>query len=245
MSRTLMITGTDTGAGKTTVTAALARGLGHAHRQINRQDNRQDNRQNNCQNRVACFKPVASGCRTTQAGLRSDDALELIRAANVVLPYSTVNPIALQPAIAPHLAAARAGVNIDPIALAAGIGAIDADYRLVEGAGGWMVPLGQRSMTVDLARACRAQVLLVVGIKLGCINHALLSARAIVSDDMTLVGWIGNMAQADIPDVADIIATISSILGPPLGVCRFQPTLADACELAAGLEAALTSGKTT
>jgi len=234
MSRTLMITGTDTGVGKTTVTAALARGLGQA----NRQDNRQANR-------VACFKPVASGCLTTPAGLRSDDALELISAANVSLPYATVNPIALQPPIAPHLAAARAGVDIDPIALGTAIGAIDADYRLVEGAGGWMVPLGEQFMTVDLARACHAQVLLVVGIRLGCINHALLSARAIVSDDMTLVGWIANQTQADIPDVADTIAAISSALGPPLGTCRFQPTLADACELAAGLEAALTSGQSS
>ncbi|MFU8833608.1 MAG: ATP-dependent dethiobiotin synthetase BioD, partial [Wenzhouxiangella sp.] len=121
---------------------------------------------------------------------------------------------------------------IDPLALGAAICAIVADYRLVEGAGGWMVPLGQKSMTVDLARACGAEIILVVGIRLGCINHALLTARAIIADNMRLVGWIANHTQADIPDADDIIDTISSTLGAPLGTCRFQPSPADARELA-------------
>ncbi len=213
MSRTLLITGTDTGVGKTVVTATLARGLGRNHR-------------------VACFKPVASGCLATAAGLRNEDALKLIDAANVALPYDTVNPIALAPPIAPHLAAARAGVVIDPLAMGTAICAVDADYRLVEGAGGWMVPLGGESMTVDLARACGAEIILVVGIRLGCINHALLTARAIIADNMRLVGWIANHTQADIPDADDIIDAISLALGAPLVTCRFQPSPADAHELA-------------
>ncbi len=212
-----MITGTDTGVGKTVVTSTLARGLGRNHR-------------------VACFKPVASGCLPSSSGLRNKDALELIDAANVALPYDTVNPIALAPPIAPHLAAARAGMVIDPFSLGAAIAAIKADFRLVEGAGGWMVPLGGESMTVDLARACGAEIILVVGIRLGCINHALLTARAIIADNMRLVGWIANHTQAGTPDADDIIDSISSALGAPLGTCPFEPSPTDAHKLATKLE---------
>ncbi len=197
---TVFVTGTDTGCGKTTVTVALARRLAAAGRQ------------------VACFKPIASGCQRTDQGLRNDDALALMAAASVRLDYATVNPISLEEAIAPHIAAAKTGVSIDIDRLAEGIRQPAADIRLVEGAGGWLVPLSDQRMTSDLARAIDARVLLVVGLKLGAINHALLSARAIEQDGLKLAGWIANRLDPDQPVQDDNIATIARHLGPPLGV---------------------------
>jgi dethiobiotin synthetase len=198
MSRTLFITGTDTGCGKTTITAALARRL---------VDGGFD---------VACFKPVASGCEATAHGWRNDDALKLMQAASTKLPYEQVNPIALAPPIAPHLAAERAGVVIDPDALAANILAVPAAIRLVEGAGGWRVPLGDQAMTADLARALGGQVVMVVGLRLGCINHALLTASAIQADGCKLLGWVANLFDARMEGLSGNIETIAARLGPPL-----------------------------
>lgn len=204
MSRTLFITGTDTGCGKTTVTVALARHLsagGHD---------------------VACFKPVASGCEPTDQGLRNDDALALMQAASVPLAYEQVNPIALAPPIAPHLAAGRAGIAIDPDALARDIAAVPAAIRLVEGAGGWRVPLGDELMTVDLVRALGGEVVLVVGMRLGCINHALLSASAIQADGCRLLGWVANVFDAEMDGLNGNIEAISARIGPPLACYRLK-----------------------
>ncbi|MGY6587423.1 MAG: dethiobiotin synthase [Wenzhouxiangella sp.] len=202
MSQTWFITGTDTGCGKTTITAALARRMGQNHS-------------------VACFKPVASGAEPDAQGrFRNDDALTLIDSASVKLPYETVNPVVLAPAIAPHIAAAQALVEIDVTALASGTQAIRADWRLVEGAGGWMVPLGSSTMTADLVRALEAEVILVIGLKLGCINHGLLSARAIQADGFRLRGWIANVPDPAMPVLEENIATLGQHLGPALA--RFQ-----------------------
>jgi dethiobiotin synthetase len=198
MSRTLFITGTDTGCGKTTVTAALARHLAKAGRA------------------VACFKPVASGCEPSAEGLRNDDAIKLMQAASVSLPYECINPVALAPPIAPHLAAERAGISIEPDALARDILTVPADVRLVEGAGGWRVPLGQAVMTSDLARALGGEVVLVVGLRLGCINHALLTASAIEADGCTRIGWVANLIDPGMDGLAGNIETIAARLGPPL-----------------------------
>ena len=198
MNGTWFITGTDTGCGKTTVTAALARDLVAKGQS------------------VACFKPVASGCEQTPEGLRNDDALKLQAAANVALDYARVNPIAFEPAIAPHIAAERAGVAIDGARLARAIRAVPAPVRLVEGAGGWMVPLGPDTMTADLARALEARVILVVGIRLGCINHALLSARAIAADGLTLHGWIANIMEPSMPALNENLDTLERHLGSML-----------------------------
>lgn len=202
MSQTWFITGTDTGCGKTTITAALARRLGQTHS-------------------VACFKPVASGAAPDAEGrLRNDDALTLIDSASLRLPYETVNPVVLAPAIAPHIAAAQANVCIDVAALARGIRSVSADWRLVEGAGGWMVPLGDDLMTADLVRALDAEVVLVIGLRLGCINHGLLSARALQADGCRLRGWIANIPDPALPVLEQNIATLEHHLGPALG--RFQ-----------------------
>jgi len=195
---TYFITGTDTSCGKTTVTAALGHRLGASGY------------------RVACFKPVASGCDRIDGQWRNEDALELMNASYPALDYPVVNPIALPEAIAPHIAAERSSITIDIGALAGPIRSHDADIRLVEGAGGWMVPLGQSTMTSDLVGAVQARVILVVGLRLGAINHALLSARAIQADGFELSGWIANQLDPDQAARDENIATIVSQLGPPM-----------------------------
>ena len=198
MASTLFITGTDTECGKTVSTAALARAL------VARGQ------------RVACFKPIASGCRVTPGGLRNEDAEALIEAMNVELPYEVVNPVAFEPPIAPHIAAEQAGIRIDPDAICREILKIDADVRLVEGAGGWLVPLGPRHDMAALPRALDAAVLLVVGLRLGCINHALLTARAIRADGLPLAGWIANEVDPDMDVREANVEAIRSRIGCPL-----------------------------
>lgn len=194
---TLFVTGTDTGCGKTVATAALARAL------IARGK------------RVACFKPIASGCTTTERGLRNDDAERLRAATNIELPYEQVNPVALEPPIAPHIAAERAGICIDPASIASDILAVDADVRLVEGVGGWQVPLSRQLDLVALPRALEAGVILVVGLRLGCLNHALLTARAIRADGLPLVGWIANHLDPDMDAQDDNLAALDRRLVCP------------------------------
>src|SRR5690606_37043872 len=152
---------TDTDVGKTTVAA----GLLYAARQAGLS--------------TVAGKPVASGCAVTANGLRNDDALALLAQCSVTLTYDEVNRVAFEPAIAPHLAAREAAVALTgqgllrPMRL---LLARNADFSLIEGAGGWRVPLADQANLSDLAVALQLPVILVVGVRLGCINHALLSA---------------------------------------------------------------------
>ncbi len=173
----LFVTGTDTEIGKTVIACGLLEGLRRAGL------------------RAAAMKPVASGCRETAHGLRNEDAEHLSRVAAVQAPYSQINPYALAPAIAPHLAAEEAGVRVDPAEIAACYGrlASGAELTVVEGAGGWRVPLAPGFDMSDLAAHLKLPVLLVVGIRLGCINHARLSAEAILADGRPLLGWVANV----------------------------------------------------
>ena len=172
----LYVTGTDTGVGKSIASAALlhalrARGL-----------------------RAVGMKPVASGCEHTVAGWQNDDA-RMLQAASAPRPdYADVNPYALPNPLAPELAAADAGVTLAlaPILAAHARLAAHADTVVVEGVGGWEAPLSATLDQVDLVRALAVPVLLVVGLRLGCINHARLTLRAITADGARLVGWIGN-----------------------------------------------------
>lgn len=198
MSGHWFITGTDTGCGKTTVTAALARRLAAGGR------------------RVACFKPVASGCRQTPEGLRNEDAEQLMAAAGVGLPYDTVNPCALEPAIAPHVAAERAGVAIDLDRIRHCIADTPADIRLIEGAGGWRVPLDGERFFCEIPRMLDAGVIVVVGMRLGCINHALLTAAAIAADGLRLDGWVANFLDAEMSESQASLETIRHHLPAPL-----------------------------
>ena len=172
---TVFVTGTDTGVGKTHVAAGLlaaARELGIS----------------------ACgYKPVASGCRRGAQGLRNADALALMRASKCVEPYARLNPYAFAPAIAPHLAAQEAGVRIDRRILDGRHRELARTHDLVvvEGAGGWQIPLGPGWTQADWVAQRGWPVLLVVGMRLGCLNHALLSAAAI-APRTRLLGWIAN-----------------------------------------------------
>lgn len=205
MSRTYFITGTDTGVGKTLVAAALleaagARGL-----------------------RTVGLKPVAAGCTQRAGEWVNEDALRLMAAATVPLPYMLVNPVALEPAIAPHVAAARAGVPLAAAPLAAdcagALAEAAADFAVVEGAGGWLVPLNATETLADVAVRLGLPVVLVVGLRLGCLNHALLTAAAIRSSGLPLAGWVGTAPGEPMPALVDNVATLRARLAAPcLGV---------------------------
>jgi dethiobiotin synthetase len=192
------ITGTDTEIGKTYVSAALIRYLAGR----------------GC--RVAGMKPVASGCETTANGLRNEDALALMAAANVELPYEVVNPYAFEPAIAPHIAAQKAGRSIDIETIGTLAQSIEADYLVVEGVGGWCVPLDEGVLLAGMAKALADEVIIVVGMRLGCINHGLLTAAQVERDGMPLKGWIANHVDPDMQAQSENLATLKSLMPAPL-----------------------------
>ena len=197
--RSVYVTGTDTGIGKSVASAALlhalrARGL-----------------------RAVGMKPVASGCERTPRGWRNDDA-RLLQAASAPRPdYADVNPYALPHPLAPELAAADAGVTLALPAILAAHARLDAqaDVVVVEGIGGWAAPLSATLDQRDLVRALDLPVLLVVGLRLGCINHARLSARAIAADGARLVGWIGNAIDPAMDRCDDVFALLQARLSAP------------------------------
>ncbi|TCO80130.1 dethiobiotin synthase [Plasticicumulans lactativorans] len=200
------VTGTDTGVGKTVVSAGLLRAL--AAQGL----------------RAFGMKPVASGCDATPAGLRNADALALCAAGAAPVPYALVNPYAFAPPIAPHLAAAQVGVTIDFAhieACAAELGA-HGERLVVEGVGGWRVPLGPHGDVVALARRLGLPVVLVVGLRLGCINHALLSIEAIAASGLRCAGWVGSVVDPAMAALDDNLATLRATLAAPcLGVVPF------------------------
>lgn len=200
MPHAYFVTGTDTEIGKTTIAA----GLLHAARRAGLS--------------TAAAKPVASGCVATAEGLRNDDALALLGQCSLPLRYEEVNPLAFAPAIAPHLAAREAGVRLDVASLQQAVGAIlarGADFTLVEGAGGWRVPLSGQETLSDLPVALNLPVILVVGVRLGCINHAVLSAEAIARDGLRLAGWVANVVDAQTSRLDDNLATLAERLPAP------------------------------
>jgi len=174
--RDFFVTGTDTGVGKTLVAAALLR----AWRQQGRA--------------VAGMKPVASGSLPSPAGLRNEDALALQRESTRPWPYATVNPYAFEPAIAPHLASSEAGLEVSLAHIRTCFEHLQAgsDTVVVEGAGGFLVPLAPGLSFADLPRSLGLEVILVVGLRLGCLNHAFLTAEAIQQRGFRLAGWVAN-----------------------------------------------------
>ena len=214
MSVAYFITGTDTDAGKTTIAA----GLLHAAR-LNGLS-------------TAAGKPVASGCVVTPQGLRNADALALQAECSIPLSYDEINPVAFEPAIAPHLAAREAGVALTVGSLLQPMQHIlskQADFTLIEGAGGWRVPLADQSNLSDLAIALGLPVILVVGVRLGCINHALLTAEAIARDGLHLAGWVANVTDGKTSRLEENLATLAERLPAPcLGrVPRLKKASAD------------------
>ena len=173
------------------------------------------------------LKPLASGsARAADGRLLNEDALSLQAAASITLPYEAVNAISLEPAIAPHLAAEEAGVQLSAEALAGHCRrqlAHGHDLLLVEGAGGWRVPLNATETFADLARALGFPVILVVGLRLGCVNHALLTAEAIAADGLRLAGWVGSQIDPDMARLEQNLHAIEArIEAPCIGVIRHR-----------------------
>jgi dethiobiotin synthetase len=199
--RGVFVAGTDTGVGKTWVSAALIRALREAGLA------------------AAGMKPVASGCEDTPAGLRNADA-EALRAAcgDAAPPYDTVNPYALRLPMAPHLAAQieHRVIQLGPILAAYDVLADAHRPVVVEGVGGWAVPLTDKLMQANLVQALDLPVLLVVGVRLGCINHALLSAQAIEHDRCRWLGWVANIVDPDTLHIDLVLDTLRARLGAPL-----------------------------
>jgi dethiobiotin synthetase len=206
-SRHFFISGTDTGVGKTLVACGLLRAA--ALRGL----------------RTLAIKPIAAGAELTENGLRNEDAVMLMAAMTEVLPYQQVNPVLLEPAIAPHIAAGKVGRRITVSQLAGicrGVMMQPADLVLIEGAGGWRVPLNRHELLSGLASELQAPVILVVGMKLGCINHALLTAEAIRADGLRLAGWVANQIDPDMSCFEENLATLNAMLDAPcIGVVPY------------------------
>ena len=170
------VTGTDTGIGKTLASTALLHAL--RHRGL----------------RAVGMKPVASGCVDCGDGLRNDDALALLAASDPRPDYTDLNPYALPQPLAPEIAAREAGIEVGLERIVAAFRRLQAsaDALVVEGVGGWAAPLATTLDQADVVRALRLPVILVVGMRLGCLNHARLTARAILDDGCELAGWIAN-----------------------------------------------------
>jgi len=198
MTRGILVTGTDTGVGKTRVAVALLRGL--VAEGV----------------RAVAMKPVATGIEPEEAC--NDDVAALVAAAPSAADLIDVNPYAFVPAIAPHLAAARAGIDIDLEVIARAFArlAAHADAVVVEGAGGALAPLSERSDMLDLAVRLRLPVVLVVGVRLGCLNHALLSEQAIRARGLELLGWVANRIDPAMPEADANVATLRRALAAPL-----------------------------
>lgn len=200
MSPAYFIAGTDTDVGKTTIAA----GLLYAARQAGLS--------------TAAGKPVASGCEQTPHGLRNADALALLAECSLPLSYDEVNPVAFEPAIAPHIAAREAGVVVSVSSLLAPMQQVlakQADFTLIEGAGGWRVPLSDQDSLSDVARGLDLPVILVVGVRLGCISHALLTAEAIAQDGLQLAGWVANIIDSKTARLEENLATLAERLPAP------------------------------
>jgi len=208
MTRGMFVTGTDTGVGKTVVAAALLRALVR----------------DGC--RAVGMKPVAAGLDPGMAV--HADVAALIAAGNVAASFADVSPYVFAPPIAPHIAAANAGcaVDLERIADAYARLAAAADAVVVEGAGGVFVPLGRRIDMLDIARRLDLPVLLVVGIRLGCINHALLSAHAIAARGLRLAGWVANRIDPAMPEADANVAALAERLPAPLAA-DFAPRRGD------------------
>ena len=164
--------------------------------------------------KVAGMKPIASGARFQNGQLQNEDALALIQHANSKADYTQVNPYCFEPAIAPHIAAYQAGVDISLSLILESFTELskDVDWVVVEGVGGWLVPINDEQVVADIAVELQLPVILVVGLQLGCINHALLTMQSIRAKNVNITGWIANQLDPDLPASDDIIKTLQNKL---------------------------------
>ncbi len=197
-SQGYFITGTDTEIGKTWFTLALMAKLQAQGKS------------------VMGMKPVASGCKDLGEGLRSDDALQIMQQASHAQDYATVNPYAFAPPIAPHIAAEKAEIKIDLDQIYSAYSTLHSQSDVVvEGIGGWRVPISDKTSMVDLVRVLDLPVIMVVGIRLGCINHAILTAEVIRADGVNLCGWVSNQLDKDYLFKQETIDTLNEKLACP------------------------------
>ena len=211
----IFITATDTDAGKTYAAQALVHALVAKH------------------NKVAVFKPISAGCERIGDKLVNEDALLLLKQANCQQTLPQVNPIAFEAAIAPHIAAAQLQevITLSDIHLGYEAAmALKPDVLICEGAGGWRLPLGHGKYLSEFVQASRQAVILIVHMKLGCLNHAVLSYQAIIADGLTCIGWIANCPQ-DMPYLAENIAELSALLPmPKLAELPFEGDISKAAQ---------------
>lgn len=222
MNHAWFVTGTDTNVGKTLVSCALLHAL--RARELS----------------AVGMKPVASGCHPTAAGVRHGDAEALMAAGSVAVDYSTVNPYALRAATAPHLAAQAEGVtiSIDTIADAFARLQASAEAVVVEGVGGWLVPIDATRTMADVVARLRLPVVLVVGIRLGCLNHALLTVAAIERAGCRLAGWVANHLSSDADGTVEgyVAALREHLPVPLLGEIPYMGTHPDPAGVASHLD---------
>ncbi|WP_422139136.1 dethiobiotin synthase [Endozoicomonas sp. ALC020] len=204
MPRTFFVTGTDTDAGKTFVTCVMLQAA------------------NEQGLKTLALKPVAAGSDETSDGPRNADALNLMSAMNIKLSYSQVNPVLFEAPIAPHIAAQEEGrrITVDRLTgFCRGALMTRHDLSFIEGAGGWRVPLNDREMLADLAKAMNLPVILVAGMKLGCISHSLLTVESILQSGCQLAGWVANQVDPDMSRFQENVEALKqSIHAPCLGV---------------------------
>lgn len=233
-SRAFFVTGTDTEVGKTFVTVGLLDAL------------------NQKEYKTAGYKPIAAGCELTNEGLRNEDALALQLTSSLDLDYDEVNPIAFEAPIAPHLAAKQftskqneSFISIDSVREGfVHLMEKKPDVLLTEGAGGWRLPLGedfngQPKFLSEFVAERNLAVILVVGMRLGCLNHAVLTAESIRNDGLKIAGWVANQIDPDMPLLEENIESLKNLIGAPL--LGFTPRLDDPRECADYLDISLLS----
>ncbi len=196
----VFITGTDTEIGKTRVSCALLNTL---------------NKKNI---KTAGMKPVASGAELENERLVNDDAMQLIQAASLKLPYELVNPYVFNVPASPHISARLENQQIDLEKISSCYKEIEsqADFVAVEGVGGWLAPLNETQTVADMASTLQLPVILVVGMRLGCLNHALLTAQHIQQSNLKLVGWIANCVENNFSYLNENIDTLIQLIDTPL-----------------------------
>jgi dethiobiotin synthetase len=226
LNESVFITGTDTGIGKTVVACLLAAAWAHDGET------------------VAVMKPVASGCERVGGRLRNADAVALMAVSNVTADYDLVNPFALEPPLSPHLAAIDAGIEVDLGRIKSAFTELRAraDRVVVEGVGGWCVPLSGHATVADMVLELGLPAIMVVGMRLGCLNHALLTEHAISDSGARLLGWVANCREPDDFDLRRCVETLETrIRAPLLGIV---PRLEAQASLAEPAPDALPTGLT-
>jgi dethiobiotin synthetase len=202
------ITGTDTEIGKTFVSSLLIQFFADKGY------------------KVAGMKPVASGAHKVDGLLQNEDALSLMQASNIDIDYKTVNPYTFEPAVSPHIAAEQAGVEVEHDVIKENYNKLQhvADVVIVEGVGGWYAPISCHTTVADLAESLQLPIILVVGLRLGCLNHALLTAQALRQSGLSVAGWIANHVEKDFSSAEKNISTLKHYLNdfPYLGSIPFD-----------------------